>query len=279
MKSVCLFFAGVALVAAAESKNNPSPKIDDPRSVTVGERAVVPIYVCQFQNTLLILPTEELVRKSFVADTANWVLESTKGSEEASRYISIKVKEPLTKETALNVISDHDSSYTFRLILNSDHCDSKVSIDADSQLKAHIDNTKPWASPAEVDSLKAQVAQADKARETALTGAMTQMDAFRSAYPSKLKFDYHFDQKIADKMRIRSIFHDSKFTYVSADPQETPALYEIKDGKPSLIAFDFKDGLYSTGRIIDQGYLAVGGSGNGKHQEKLEFKRTLTEEN
>jgi type IV secretion system protein VirB9 len=80
-------------------------------------------------------------------------------------------------------------------------------------------------------------------------------------------------------MGIHSIFHDAKFTYVSANPQETPALYEIKDGKPSIIAFDFRDGLYSTARIIDQGYLAVGGNGNGKHQDKLEFKRLIAEEN
>ncbi len=175
------------------------------------------------------------------------------------------------------MISDHDSSYTFRLVLVADHCDSKVFIDADSQLAKRITETRPWASPDQVAQLEAQITQANKGVAAAQSGAAAQIDAFRSSYPSKLRFDYHFDQKVAEKMGIHEIFHDSQFTYVSATPQETPALYEIKDGKPSLIAFDFKDGLYSTARIIDLGYLAVGGNGNGKHQEKLEFRRQAEE--
>ena len=280
MKTVFSLFILAAAVTlhAADTKSPASPKIDDPRSVTVGERAVVPVYVCEFQDTLLILPDNELVRKSFVADTVNWKLESAR-DDQASRYISIKVKEPLTKQTTLNVISDHDSSYTFRLVLSSEHCDSKVSIDADSQLATHIRTTKPWASPAEVAAMEQQVAQAKQNAAADKAKADAQVDAFRADYPSKLKFDYRFDPKTAEKMGIREIFHDGKFTYVSANPQETPALYEIKDGKPSLIAFEFKDGLYSTARIIDQGYLAVGGNGNGKRQEKLAFKRVATEEN
>ncbi len=99
----------------------------------------------------------------------------------------------------------------------------------------------------------AQLEQANKSITAAQSKATTQVDAFRANYPSQLRFDYRFDQKVAEKMGIREIFHDGKFTYVSANPQETPSLYEIKDGKPSLIAFDFKDGLYSTARIIDAG--------------------------
>jgi hypothetical protein len=40
--------------------------------------------------------------------------------------------------------------------------------------------------------------------------------------------------------------------------QETPALYEVKDGKPSLINFDFSDGLYTVPKELDNGYLAIG---------------------
>ena len=269
-----------ATCAAADSKVSlpPAPTIDDPRSVTVGERSVVPIQVCQLQATILVLPEHELTRNTVVSDTENWILETT-AAKQASRFVTVKVKKPLTTETPLTIITDHENSYTFKLLLGSDHCDSKVFIDADAQLAKHIEDTRPWASPDEVAQLKMQIEQASKGAAAAEVKAETQVESFRSTYPAKLRFDYKFDDKTAEKMGVHSIFRDSKFTYVSANPQETPALYEIKDGKPSMIAFDFRDGLYSTARIIDQGYLAVGGSGNGKHQEKLEFKRTVSEEN
>src|SRR5579875_3685846 len=86
---------GLALAASLYAAEKPAVTIDNPRSVTVSDQSVVPIYVCQFQETLLILPPSEKVMKSFVADTANWKLESGHDGQ-ASRYISIKVKEPLS---------------------------------------------------------------------------------------------------------------------------------------------------------------------------------------
>ena len=271
-----LMAAGTCAAADVKASPSPAPTIDDPRSVTVGERSVVPIQVCQLQATILVLPERELTRNTVVSDTENWILETT-AAKQASRFVTVKVKKPLTTETPLTVITDHDSSYTFKLMLGSDHCDSKVFIDADSQLAKRIADTRPWASPDEVDRLKTQIEQANRGAAATQANAETQVETFRSTYPAKLRFDYKFDEKTAERMGIHSIFRDSKFTYVSANPQETPALYEMKDGKPSMIAFDFRDGLYSTGRIIDHGYLAVGG--NGKHQEKLEFKRAVSEQN
>lgn len=213
MKSISLsiLFAASAFCADKPLVVPTAPQIDDPRSVTVGERSVVPINVCELQNTILVLPEHELTRSTYVADTENWVLETTK-TNQASRFLSLKVKKPLTAETTLNVISDHDSSYTFRLVLVADHCDSKIFIDADSQLAKRIADTRPWASPDQVEQLQAQIAQANKGVAAAQSGAAAQIDAFRSSYPSKLRFDYRFDQKVAEKMGIHEIFHDSKFT-------------------------------------------------------------------
>lgn len=254
-----------------------APTIDEPRTITVGERSVAVVYVCQLQNTILVLPGDELARNAFVADTANWVIQTTR-STEATRFLSIKIEKPLTKETTVNLVTNRNTSYTFRLVISAEHCDSKVFIEGDDALKKQIAETKPWAPPEEVERLKAQVAAAAKEVSAASANADKSVEAFRSTYPAKLRFDYKFDQKIADKMGIREIFHDGKFTYVSANPQETPALYELRDGKPSLIAFSFKDELYSTNKVIDVGYLAVGGTGNGKHQQKLTFKRVAEAE-
>lgn len=266
-----LIVAAVTLFAA-DNKPPANVRIDPPRTVVVGERSITRIHLCPLQITTLVLPERELTRTSSVADTENWKLETTE-SKQASRYLNIHVKQPLTNETTLNVMTDHDSSYTFILDLTSGSCDSKVFIDADSALAKRIADTRPWLSPDDADRLRAQVEDARKGVATAQANIDSKVDAFRAKYPAKLHFDYKYDAKQAEKMGVHSIYTDGTFLYISANPKETPALYEIKDGKPSLIAFEFKDGLYSTARVVDQGYLAVGGNGNGKHQEKLNFRR------
>jgi len=59
---------------------------------------------------------------------------------------------------------------------------------------------------------------------------------------------------------VKAIYHDSKFTYIKAEPEETPTLYEIRDGKPNLVNFEYKDGVYIAEKVIDRGYLAIGKS-------------------
>jgi type IV secretion system protein VirB9 len=272
--TVSLIFAATTLFAA-DTKPTPlaNVKIDAPRTVMVGERSITRIHICPLQITTLVLPEHELTRTSSVADTENWKLETTE-SKQASRYLNIHVKQPLTNETTLNVMTDHDSSYTFILDLNSGSCDSKVFIDADSALAKRIENTRPWLSPDDADRLRAQVEDARKGVAAANASVQSKVDDFRSKYPSKLRFDYKYDQKMAEKLGVHSIYTDGKFLFVSASPTHPPSLYELKDGKPGLIAFDFKDGLY-TAPVIDVGYLAIGGTGDGKHQQKLSFRREV----
>ena len=62
-------------------------------------------------------------------------------------------------------------------------------------------------------------------------------------------------------MGLQQIWRDDKFTYLRGQFQETPALYELKDGKGSLINFDFNNGLYTVPKQLDNGYLAIGKQG------------------
>ena len=42
-------------------------------------------------------------------------------------------------------------------------------------------------------------------------------------------------------------------------PQETPALYEEKDGKPALVAYDLEeDGLFIARHVLGNGWLQIG---------------------
>ena len=40
--------------------------------------------------------------------------------------------------------------------------------------------------------------------------------------------------------------------------RELPALYEVKDGKPSFVNFHVQQGTYVVPKVLDQGYLALG---------------------
>jgi len=208
-----------------------------------------------------VLPPAEKVRQTFVGDSANWVLTTGK-SEEPTRYISVKVKEPIVKQTTVNVLSDHDKSYTFRLIMSADHCDSKVFIDPDSQLSQELAKPPLFVSAAEVDRAKKEAAESKAAADRTIkqeeTKARSESESFRAKYPGTLRFDYHWDQKEGDKLGVVQIFRDDRFTYIAAQPQETPTLYEVKDGKPSLVNFDFANGLYTVPKRIERGYLAIG---------------------
>jgi type IV secretion system protein VirB9 len=262
MRILKFFLAAVAVPVAMVWADTALPaRVDNPRSVVVGERSVVDVYVSQFQDTLIVLPPAEKVRQTFVGDSANWVLTTGK-SEEPTRYISVKVKEPIVKQTTVNVLSDHDKSYTFRLIMSADHCDSKVFIDPDSQLSQELAKPPLFVSAAEVDRAKKEAAEATAAADRAIkqeeTKARSESESFRAKYPGILRFDYHWDQKEGDKLGVIQIFRDDRFTYIAAQPQETPTLYEVKDGKPSLVNFDFANGLYTIPKRIERGYLAIG---------------------
>ena len=53
---------------------------------------------------------------------------------------------------------------------------------------------------------------------------------------------------------------------LQARPEETPALYEMKDGKPNLINFEYKNGRYVVSKVLGDGYLAIG-------KQKLAFSK------
>ena len=109
--------------------------------------------------------------------------------------------------------------------------------------------------------------EADQAVRQARESAERDAETFRAAYPATLRFDYEFDGRPGDMpFGVRAMWRDDRFTYISAHPEEVAALYESRDGKPSLVAYDFADGLYVTKRPIGDGWLQIG-------KRKLRFRR------
>ena len=90
--------------------------------------------------------------------------------------------------------------------------------------------------------------------------AAAQIDDFRSSYPTRLEFPYVLDDKAGRwPFLVQGMWHDGQFTYVRSTAQETPALYENRDGEPSLIPYDLQqDGLFIVRRLVGRGWLQIG---------------------
>jgi type IV secretion system protein VirB9 len=239
-----------------------------PRTITVSEADTPPVIrTGLLQSTLILLPAEEKIATVFGGDTVDWVFD---GGHVASRFISIKPK-VANSTTDIHIVSDHGNEYTLQLreISGDDdpHFDSKVFIaPADQAAKDKLVAMPVFVPAADLDKAKQEAAAAKAAQVAELKAEETKSETYRSQYPGKLHFDYTWDEKKGNALGLQQIWRDDKFTYLRGQFQETPALYETKDKKGSLINFDYNNGLYTVPKQLDNGYLSIG-------KEKVEFHR------
>jgi type IV secretory pathway VirB9-like protein len=240
-----------------------------PRSVTVSEAETPPVVRAGLlQSTLILLPAEEKIATVFGGDTVDWVFD---GGHVASRFISVKPKLANTT-TDIHIVSDHGNEYTLQLKeISSDvdtHFDSKIFIvPGDKAAKDRLTDMPVFVPASDLDKAKQEAAAAKAAQTAELKDEEAKAETYRSQYPGSLHFDFTWDQKKGKELGLQQIWHDDKFTYLRGQFQETPALYELKDGKGSLINFDYNAGLYTVPKELDHGYLAIG-------KKKVEFHRT-----
>lgn len=231
-----------------------------PRSITVTEADAPPIVrAALLQSTLILLPAEEKVATVFGGDTVNWVFD---GGHVASRFISVKPK-IAGAATDIHIVSDHGIDYTLQLREVSpdadDHFDSKVFLSpGDKGAKEKLTELPVFVPAADLEKAKQETAAARAAAAAELKAEDTKAEQYRSQYPGSLHFDFSWDVKKGHELGLQQIWRDDKFTYLRGHFQETPALYETKDGKGSLINFDFNNGLFTVPKELDNGYLAIG---------------------
>ena len=131
------------------------------------------------------------------------------------------------------------------------------------------------------DQVEAYQQMAEQARMTAVAAqteaeqqivavrqeAEGEINSFRADYPTRLKFPYRLqDKALKWPFLVQGMWHDGQFTYLRSNAQESPALYEIKDGKPALVAYDLtEDGLYVARHLLGDGWLQIG-------KEKAQWK-------
>lgn len=240
-----------------------------PRTIAITEAGVPPVVRAGLlQSTLILLPAEERVANVFAGDTVDWVFD---GGHVPSRFISVKPK-LANCSTDMHIVSDHGNEYTLELReVSGDedpHFDSKVFlIPADQAAKDRIVELPVFVPATELDKEKQEVAAAQAAQATSLKAEQAEEESYRSRYPSTLHFDYTWNKSKGKALGLQQVWRDDKFTYLRGQFRETPALYEVKDKKPSLINFDFSNGLFTAPKELDSGYLAIG-------KQRVEFRRT-----
>jgi type IV secretory pathway VirB9-like protein len=237
------------------------------RTFTYSEKDIVRVRAKVKFTTIIALPKSEAILDFICGDKEFWIVN---GNQNFAYVKPAKEK----SSTNLNLITASGNVYSFLLTEIGDtggEPDLKVFIEPREESMLAAASAAPrFVNAQQVEDYRQQVeiakAETREARQAAQTAIEREAHKFQSEYPLGLKFAYRFEAQ-RKPFQVSAIYHDGKFTYIQANPQETPALYEVKDGKPNLIEFQFKSGTYVVNKILDNGYLAIG-------KQKLGFTRS-----
>jgi len=267
--SIVTGFAPISI--AAPPASSPPPAIPTPQSakvVSYGDRDIVPVRAKIRFTTLIVLPKQEQILDFTCGDKEFWIVN---GSQNFAYVKPAKAG----SQTNLNLITASGNVYSFVLSEVSEAADSepdlKIFVEPKDQSILSAANGQPrflTAQQIEDYRQQAEIAKAEtrEAREAAKKAIERETSKLREQYPTSLKFPYRIEQG-KRPFNVTAMYTDGKFTYIQAHPQELPALYELKDGKPNLIQFEFRDGTYTVSKVLDSGWLAIG-------KKKLAFVRT-----
>jgi type IV secretion system protein VirB9 len=230
-------------VPRGASDAEPGAKI-----VKYGAKDIVKLNTKVRFTTLIELPQNEQILDFVCGDRDVWVVNGNQN------FAYVKpAKEGIT--TNLNLITASGNIYTFVLIevsqLPGVQPDLKVFVQPKEESMISAAQHAPRFVPAgELDACKDQLRlQKEETQHT--------VDSELAKEMASLHFAYRFQPEKAP-FHVATIYHDRRFTYIVAKPDETPTLYEIRDSKPNLVNFQYKDGLFIAEKVIDRGYLAIG---------------------
>ena len=218
-------------------------------------------------TTVLVLPSEEKILDFVVGDADYWHL---------SGAANLAYVKPIAVGARSNValVCASGRIYSF-LVKEGGTPHLVVRVEREEQEQNPLvspDGHQPaFVARGEVEGYRQMARQASeaarsarKAAEARITKARQQtqseLDRFRSGYPAQLAFPYKLEKKAAGwPFLVEAMWHDGRFTYLRSRAQEAPALYELKDGKPSLVAYDLTPGgLYIARHLLSDGWLQIG---------------------
>ena len=218
------------------------------REVTASERSLIPLHAKLRYTTMILLPDEEEILDVVCGDKDFWVISATQNIAHVK-----PAKEGAA--TNLNLVTASGAVYSFLLTENkSGQPDLKIYVRGDATTPRdrpkYVSTTQVTALQNELNEARAAVQSVRHEHEEAVA-------SFRRQYPAALQFAFG-TPKYEKPFLVRSIWHDGQFTYIKSDAQELPALYEVKDGQPSLVNFQVQSGTYVVPKVLERGYLALG---------------------
>ena len=217
------------------------------REVSATERGVIPLQTRLRYTTMVVLPEGDEILDVLCGDRDFWVISATQN-------IAHVKPAKAGAETNLNLVTSSGAIYSFMLTEKSSPPDIKVYV----QSEERVTTGKPkYYSAAQVQTLEAQIEELRAAARDEARRLDEAVAAYRQEYPARLQFPYGLP-KYEKPFLVRSMWHDGEFTYVKTDATELPALYEMKDGKPSIVNFQVRQGTYVVPKVLDRGYLALG---------------------
>jgi type IV secretory pathway VirB9-like protein len=209
------------------------------------------------------LPKEEQILDFTCGDKEFWIVNGT------LNFAYVKPAKA-GSQTNLNLITASGNIYSFVFAEISEipntEPDLKVFIEPkeESMIAATASPAK-FVSAQVVDKYRQEAETAKEETRQAKESAQAAIDSGIAKFLANVRFPYRFEAG-KKPFLVRAMYNDDKFTYIQARPEETPTLYEVKDGSPNLINFHYKEGVYVVDKILDQGYLAIG-------KQKLGFSR------
>lgn len=220
-------------------------------------------------TTVLVLPKTENILDFVLGDSDYWHL---------SGAANLAYLKPTATGVRTNVTLVCASGRIYAFLASegaeSPHLVVRIERTAGGDSRAAESAHKPaFVSRSMVEGYQHAARQANEAALAAKTDAEARVnearqeaaktiDQFRSNYPARLKWPYRLEKRAFERpFLVEALWHDGQFTYLRCRAQEAPALYELKDGSPSLVSYDLsQDGLYVVRHVLGDGWLAIGKS-------------------
>ena len=221
------------------------------REVNATDRNVIPLNTRLRYTTMIVLPEGDEILDVICGDRDFWVVS-------AVQNVAHVKPAKADAETNLNLVTARGTIYSFLLKekTGSGQPDLKIYVNASQESS----NARPkYYSAADVEKLNTELSEARNAIVKTEQRAKDAVSAASQDYPAKLRFVYG-TPKYERPFYVRAIWNDGEFTYLKTDARELPALYELKDGKPSIVNFQVRGGTYVIPKLVDRGYLALGES-------------------
>ena len=222
-------------------------------------------------TTVIVLPADENILDFVVGDSEYWHLTGA---------ANVAFLKPLASDAATNIalVCESGRIYSFLVAEQSaeenerpPHLVVRFESGAEAARLSGGSGRPAFVARSEVAAYQQMAAEAAEAARSAREAAEADIlqarsqaesaiEAFRAGYPERLAFEYRLDGDAADRpFLVEAMWHDGQFTYLRSHAQESPALYELRDGEPALVAYDLtEEGLYIARHVLGDGWLQIG---------------------